>query len=73
MNQVSRVENAERSKTRMISQQEKVPVQPQTKKVYAVERPQSILKKPRLALPADPAQYTVRTFLFVNFVSMLAM
>jgi hypothetical protein len=56
----SRVENGERSKTRTISQQEKVPVQPQTKKVYAVERPRSILKKPRLALPADAAQFTVR-------------
>lgn len=64
-----RVENAERSKTGTISQQEKVPVQPQTKKVYAVERPRSILKKPRLALPADPAQYTVRAFCSLQFAS----
>lgn len=57
---------SEASEIRNLDQKAKVPVKPPSMKVYAVERPHSILKKPRRALPADPSQYTVRQPLFVN-------
>lgn len=48
------------SEIRITDQEEKPPVQSRSNRTYAVERPQSILKKPRRALPTEPYLYTVR-------------
>lgn len=55
------VASGSRGSARTLSQDEVMtPVKPQRVKTYAVERPQSILKKPSRALPAEPSLYMVR-------------
>lgn len=47
-------------------QSRKAPVQTQSIRTYAVERPRSILKKIRLALPTESNEFMVRPFYFAH-------